>query len=314
MVNLKKVGIVGIGAVGSTVAFALMMKGFYNEIVLVDRNKDKAEGEAMDISHGLAYASPTKIYSGDYADLADASLIVVTAGAAQKEGETRLDLIQKNTAIMKSVMGQIVAVRPQGMILIVSNPVDVLTHVALKVSGFPRSRVFGSGTVLDTARLKYLLSQRLKVDTRNIHAVILGEHGDSEFAAYSFANVSGMPLEEFCELRGFLDHPREQEKIYEEVRDSAYEIIRKKGATYYGIALSVCRICECLVKDEHSMLPISTELEGEYGLEGLALSVPSLLSSSGVEKVLELPLSAEEKNKLLSSGKRLKEVISTLDL
>lgn len=314
MLNNKKVAIIGTGFVGSSTAFALMQKGIYNELVLIDTNKDRAEGEAMDISHGLAYSNAMKIYAGDYKDLADASVIIITAGAAQKPGETRLDLIKKNSAIMTSVVKSIIEYNKEAILLIVANPVDVLTHVAYKVSGFPKSRVIGSGTVLDTARLKYLLSQRLAVDTSNVHAVVIGEHGDSEFPAWSFANISGMPLEDFCELRGYYNHEEAKKEIYEDVRDSAYEIIKRKGATYYGIALSITRICECIAKNKHTMLPVSTELEGEYGLEGLALSVPSIVSEDGVEKVLELPLSAMEKRQLKTSGNILKGIIKDLNL
>lgn len=295
MLNNRKAAIIGAGFVGASIAFALMQKGLYNELVLVDANKDKAQGEAMDIAHGLPYSNPMKIYAGEYQDIADASLIIITAGAAQKPGETRLDLIKKNSAIMTSIVKELVKVKAEGILLIVANPVDVLTHVALKVSGFPRERVFGSGTVLDTARLKYLLSDKLQIDTRNVHAVIMGEHGDSEFPAWSFANVSGMPLEDFAELRGYQDYESLKNEIQEEVKNSAYEIIAKKGATYYGIALSVARIAECIVKNEHSMLPVSVELNGEYNLTGSALSIPAIISAKGVEQILELPLSAKEK-------------------
>jgi L-lactate dehydrogenase len=314
MLNNRKAAIIGAGFVGASIAFALMQKGLYNELVLVDANKDKAQGEAMDIAHGLPYSKPMKIYAGEYQDIADASLIIITAGAAQKPGETRLDLIKKNSAIMTSIVKELVKVKAEGILLIVANPVDVLTHVALKVSGFPRERVFGSGTVLDTARLKYLLSDKLQIDTRNVHAVIMGEHGDSEFPAWSFANVSGMPLEDFAELRGFQDYESLKNEIQEEVKNSAYEIIAKKVATYYGIALSVARIAECIVKNEHSMLPVSVELNGEYNLTGSALSIPAIISAKGVEQILELPLSAKEKRELRSSSDTLKEIIKTLDL
>ena len=276
MINDRKVAIIGAGFVGSSSAFALMQKGLFNELVLIDANKARAEGEAMDISHGLAYSNSMRIYAGEYEDISDAKIIIITAGAAQKVGETRLDLIKKNSKIMTSIINEIVRVKAEGLLLIVANPVDVLTQVALKVSGFGKERVFGSGTVLDTARLKYLLSEKLRIDTRNVHAVIMGEHGDSEFVAWSFANISGMPIKKFLCLRGYKDMEQLKEEIHVEVRDSAYKIIERKGATYYGIALSVTRICECIVKNQHSMLPISTLLEGEYGVSNVALSVPAL--------------------------------------
>jgi len=314
MVNDRKVAIIGAGFVGSSSAFALMQKGLFNELVLIDANKARAEGEAMDISHGLAYSNSMRIYAGEYEDISDAKIIIITAGAAQKVGETRLDLIKKNSKIMTSIINEIVRVKAEGLLLIVANPVDVLTQVALKVSGFGKERVFGSGTVLDTARLKYLLSEKLRVDTRNVHAVIMGEHGDSEFVAWSFANVSGMPIKKFLCLRGYKDMEQLKEEIHAEVRDSAYKIIERKGATYYGIALSVTRICECIVKNQHSMLPISTLLEGEYGVSNVALSVPAILGSDGVEAVLELPLSSNEILELHHSADTLEATFNELGI
>ena len=314
MINDRKVAIIGAGFVGSSSAFALMQKGIFNELVLIDANKARAEGEAMDISHGLAYSNSMRIYAGEYEDISDAKIIIITAGAAQKVGETRLDLIKKNSKIMTSIVNEIVRVKAEGLLLIVANPVDVLTQVALKVSGFGKERVFGSGTVLDTARLKYLLSEKLRVDTRNVHAVIMGEHGDSEFVAWSFANVSGMPIKKFLCLRGYKDMEQLKEEIHVEVRDSAYKIIERKGATYYGIALSVTRICECIVKNQHSMLPISTLLEGEYGVTNVALSVPAILGSDGVEAVLELPLSSNEILELHHSADTLEATFNELGL
>lgn len=314
MINKGKVAIVGAGFVGSSAAFALMNKGTVRELVLIDVNEKRAQGEAMDLAHGLPYSGHMIIRSGHYEDVADAGLIIITAGANQKPGQTRLDLIKTNSKIMTGIVQEIVRVGFEGMLLIVSNPVDVLTHVALKVSGFPKSRVFGSGTVLDTARLKYLLSRKLNVDTRNIHAVILGEHGDSELAAWSFANVSGVPIEDFEETRGIHDHEALHKEIVDDVRNSAYAIIERKGATYYGIAFSIARIVECVLKNEHTMLPISVELEGEYGFDGMALSVPAILGEDGVESILEVSLSARERREIKTSAAALKEVIAQLEL
>jgi len=312
--NIKKVGIVGVGAVGASIAFALMEKGIFNEIVLIDYNKEKAIGEAMDLSHGILYASsPSKIYAGEYKDLKDAAVIIITAGAAQKEGETRLDLVKKNSAIMKSIIENIKPIGVEGMLLIVSNPVDVLTHVAYKYSGLDKSRVIGSGTVLDTARLKYMISEHLEVDSRNVHAVMIGEHGDSELPVWSGANISGVPLNEFCELRGHHNHEEGMKRLYNSVRNAAYEIIKRKGSTYYGIAMAVTKICECIVGDQKSMLPISVELDGTYGLHDIALSIPTILGKNGVELILELPLSEVEKENLCKSAETLKKVISELD-
>lgn len=228
MVNIKKVAIIGTGFVGSSIAFALLNEEIFSEIVLIDRNKEKAQGEAMDLSHGLPYRSNMNIYVGDYKDIKDASIVILTAGANQKEGETRLDLIHKNVAITRSIIQEIKPINMEGILLVVSNPVDILTHVAYLESGLPKNRVFGSGTVLDTARLKYLISKHLDVDARNVHAVIIGEHGDSELVTWSIANISGIPLNEFCELRGHFNHEEAMKKLYESVRDSAYEIIKRK--------------------------------------------------------------------------------------
>ena len=313
MRNIKKVAIIGCGFVGSSIAFTLVQSQLFSEMVLIDQNKNKAEGEAMDLSHGLAYKGSMNIYAGDYHDTKDAAIIIITAGVNQKPGETRLDLIKKNSAIMKSIIGEINRVKIEGILLIVSNPVDVLTHVALKESKLPKNRVIGSGTVLDTARLKYLISQHLNVDTKNVHGLIMGEHGDSEFAAWSITNISGVPLSEFCEIRGFKDHQAGMRKLYLDVRDAAYQIIEKKGATYYGIAIAVDYICRSIVNNSHTMLTVSTELEGEYGLSGLSLSVPTLIGVNGVEKVLEINLSKEERKQLHQSGKQLLEIIKTID-
>lgn len=312
MVNIKKVAIIGTGFVGSSIAFALLNEEIFSEIVLIDRNKEKAIGEAMDLSHGLPYRSNMNIHVGEYKDIKDASIVILTAGANQKEGETRLDLIHKNVAIIRSILQEIKPIEMEGILLVVSNPVDILTHVAYVESGLPKNRVFGSGTVLDTARLKYLISKHLDVDAKNVHAVIVGEHGDSELVTWSIANISGVPLNEFCELRGHYHHKEAMKKLYESVRDSAYEIIKRKGATYYGVAISVAHIANCIVNNTHTMLPLSTELDGEYGISGIALSVPSIVGSNGIEKVLEIKLSKSEQNQLLSSAKVIKEIVKDL--
>ena len=268
----------------------------------------------MDLSDGLPYTAPMEITAGTYADAADAALIIITAGANQKPGETRLDLIGKNIAILKSILPKITALPFEGILMIVSNPVDVLTYAAQRISGYPAHRVFGSGTVLDTARLKHQLGRHLQVDNRNVHAFIIGEHGDSELPVWSSANVSGIDLNRYCHLQGGEDHDAEMQKIYESVRDSAYEIISRKSATYYGIAMAVGRIAECIVKDEHSILPVSVALAGQYGLSNLALSVPSIVGKNGVERVLEIPLNETETAALQASAAQMREVIQTLNL
>ena len=314
MVNIRKCAIIGCGFVGSSSAFSLMQSGLFSELVLIDANQAKAEGEAMDLSHGLPFARPMEIYAGSYDDLTDCGLIIITAGANQKPNETRMDLVNKNVGIFKSILPEIKKRNCEGILLIVSNPVDILTYAALKISGFPPNRVIGSGTVLDTSRLKYLLGQHLNVDSRSIHAFIIGEHGDSELAVWSSANVSGIDLNHYCELCGHYNHLDSMNRLYEGVRDSAYEIIEKKGATYYGIAMAVRRISECIVRNEHSILPISSLIEGHYGIDGLCMGVPTVVGSHGVEKMLDIPLSPEEQQKLLASAETLKGVISTLDL
>ena len=313
-VNPRKAAIIGCGFVGASIAFRFLQQGLFSQLVLVDVNREKAEGEAMDLSDGLPYAEAMEITAGGYDDIADCALVVITAGANQKPGETRLDLIGKNIAILKGVIGEITARDFGGILLVVSNPVDVLTYAAWKLSGYPKNRVIGSGTVLDTARLKQILGEKLGVDSRNVHAFIVGEHGDSELAVWSGANVSGVDLDQFCHLRGDpLDH-EEMERIYQGVRDSAYEIIRRKGATYYGIAMAVGRIAQCILRDEKAVLPISAVLEGQYGLEGLCLSVPSIVGKGGLEEVLEIPLSAEEREALAASAKQMQEAIASVGL
>lgn len=307
-INTRKAAIVGCGFVGSASAFALMESSLFSEIVLIDADRNKAEGEALDISHGLPFAKPMQIYAGDYSDISDAAVIIVTAGAGQKPGETRLDLVKKNVGIFKSIIPQIAQYNKDGILLIVANPVDILTYAAAKLSGFPKERVFGSGTVLDTARLKYLLGEHLGVDNRSVHAFIIGEHGDSEIAAWSSANVSGIPLNSFCEMRGHFDHQSAMDKIAEDVKNSAYHIIEKKKATYYGIAMSVKRICEAIVRDEKSILPVSSIQNGAYGINDIALSMPAIVGKNGVETLVPINLNEQEQADLKKSADTLKSI------
>lgn len=311
-VNPRKAAVIGCGFVGSATAFTLMQSRLFFELVLLDVNMEKADGEAKDIAHGIPFAGQMKIYAGTYDDAADAAIIIITAGANQKPGETRLDLVQKNTAIYQSIIPEIVKRDFGGILLIVSNPVDILTYVALKLSGLPEKRVLGSGTVLDTARLKYALGEHLGVDSRSVHSFIIGEHGDSEIAAWSSTNVSGIPLNEFCEMRGHFNHDAAMDAIAEKVKNSAYEIISKKQATYYGIAMSVKRICECIVRNERSILPVSAMMHGEYGIEDITLSMPAIVGIGGVETHVPIALSEEEAEKLVESAKKLKEVAKGL--
>ena len=314
MINIQKAAIIGCGFVGTSIAFSLVQKGIFSELVLIDANEKKAEGEAMDLSHGLPFTKPMEIRAGSYEDIADCAMIIITAGANQKPGETRLDLVHKNVEIYKSIIPKIVEKNQEATLLIVSNPVDIMTYVALKLSGYPRHKVIGSGTVLDTARLKYLLSRHLDVDSRSIHAFIIGEHGDSELAVWSAANVSGIPLNHFCERRGYFDHMESMDRIYQSVRDSAYEIIEKKGATYYGVAMAVCRIAESVIRNEHSIMPISVYLDGLYGLHDICLSIPTVVGQEGAEKVLDIPLDLMEMGQLVYSAEVLKKSIGELEL
>lgn len=312
--NPKKAAVIGCGFVGAATAFTLMQSKLFSELVLLDANHDKAVGEAEDIGHGIPFAGEMDIYAGDYDDIADCSIIIVTAGANQKPNETRLDLVQKNVAIYKSIIPEIAKRNYEGILLIVSNPVDILTYVAQKLSGLPERRVIGSGTVLDTARLKYALSQHLNVDSRNIHSFIIGEHGDSEIAAWSSTNISGVPLDDFLEMRGHMHPDMDKQEIAEKVKNSAYDIIAKKHATYYGIAMSVRRICECIVRDEKSILPISTVMHGDFGIEDVCLSMPTILGAEGVETHIPIELSEKEHTSLKKSADTLKNIIAGLDL
>lgn len=310
-VDSRKVAVIGCGFVGSSIAFALMQSGLFSDMVLVDVDMKKAEGEAMDIGHGISFARPMKIWAGVYEDIADAAIVIITAGANQKPGETRLDLVHKNINILKNIMPEVTKYNKTGIILMVANPVDILTYAALKISGLPENRVIGSGTVLDTARLKYEVGELLQVDSRGVHAFIVGEHGDSEIAAWSSANVSGVPLKDFCKIRGDIDGNMLKEatqEIADRVKNSAYEIIERKQATYYGIAMAVKRICEAIVRDEKSVLPISSMMHGEYGLTDVVLSMPAIVGENGVEHVVPVSLDEEEQKSLWNSAQVLKEI------
>lgn len=313
-VDTRKAAMIGCGFVGSASAFALMQSGLFSELVLIDANHDKAEGEAMDIAHGLPFAGQMKIYAGDYDDIVDAAVIIVTAGAAQKPGETRLDLVNKNVNIFKSIIPEIAKRNYKGILLIVANPVDILTYTAVKLSGLPENRVIGSGAVLDTARLKYALGEHLEVDSRSVHSFIIGEHGDSEIVAWSSTNVSGIPVNDFCELRGHFNHEEAMHRIADDVKNSAYDIIEKKGATYYGIAMSVKRICECIMRDEKSILPISSMMHGEYGISDICLSMPTVVGREGVETRVPIQLNEQEESALSASAEQLSKVAAQLDL
>ncbi|MCD8091082.1 MAG: L-lactate dehydrogenase [Clostridiales bacterium] len=301
-----KVAVIGAGYVGSTTAYTLFLSGLVSEIVLVDINRDKAEGDAMDLNHGMPFVSPVKVTAGDYSLIKDANMVIITAGANQKEGETRTDLLKRNFVIFKSIVAEINKYcSDDTIIMVVSNPVDILTYVTYKLSGFSKRKVFGSGTVLDTARLKYIIGEHTNIDARNVHTYIIGEHGDSEVATWSLTRIAGLPIEEYCKW-GECDVNCCREDFYHQTKNAAYEIINKKGATYYAIALAVRRICEAVIGNENTILPISSVFEGEYGIKDIALSVPTIVNSKGAGKILELPFSEEETAALKNSAETLK--------
>ncbi|MBQ9773525.1 MAG: L-lactate dehydrogenase [Clostridia bacterium] len=312
-VNMRKCAIIGCGNVGATTAYTLMQTGWFAEMVLIDVNRKKADGEAADIAHSLPFHSPMDIYAGDYSDLGDCGLIIITAGANQKPGETRLDLLRTNTRIFRSIVNNITLYNSGAILLVVTNPVDVLSYVTWKISGFPAERVIGSGTVLDTARLKQLLGSHLGVDSRNVHSFIIGEHGDSELPVWSSANVSGVDLHQYCANcgqgydKGILD------SLFRDVRDSAYEIIEAKGATYYAIAESVKRIVSAIVRDESSILPVSALVGGHYGIDGVYMSVPCIVGRTGIRQVLDIPLNEEEETSLQHAATTLQNAIRELE-
>ena len=313
VMNIQKAAIVGCGFVGSSTAFRLMQTGLFSELVLIDANREKAEGEAMDLSHGRPFAHTMKIYAGDYKDVGDCAVIIITAGTSQKPGETRTALVGRNVEIFRSVLPEITRQAFEGILLIVSNPVDILTYTALKLSGFPENRVLGSGTVLDTSRLKYQIGEYLGVDSRSVHAFIIGEHGDSEIAAWSSANISGVPMRNFYEMRGKHKYEKATSHIAEMVKNSAYEIIARKKATYYGIAMSVRRICEAIVRDEKSILPVSGRMHGEYGIDDVVLSMPAIVGKEGIESKIPIDLDANEQRELRESADTLKQVLDEIE-
>ncbi|CAG7839881.1 L-lactate dehydrogenase [Clostridium haemolyticum] len=307
-----KISIIGAGFVGSTTAYALMMSSLVSELVIVDINKDRATGEAMDLAHGASFVSPVNIYAGDYSDTKNSDIVIITAGAAQKPGETRLDLINKNFNIFKSIIPEITKYSPNSILLVVSNPVDILTYITYKLSGFPKERVIGSGTVLDTSRFRYLLSEHFDIDARNIHTYIMGEHGDSEIATWSITTVAGMDIQDYCDNFCHQCAGLEKYDIENSVKNAAYEVIEKKGATYYAIGLAVKRIVDAILRDENSILTVSSLLEGQYGLNDIYLGIPSIVGSTGVKKALEVSLNETESTKLINSANTLKQYIDKL--
>lgn len=309
MRKTNKVSIVGAGSVGATAAYALSMSGIVNELVLVDVNKEKALGEVLDLRHGSAFIKPITIDTGDYSKTADSDIVVITAGAAQKVGETRIDLVNKNVDIFKSIIPDIAKYSPNAILLVVANPVDILSYVAYKLSGFPKERVIGSGTVLDSSRLKYEISQRLEIDPRSIEAYVMGEHGDTEFPAWSLATVDGIKLEEFASRLGINFDDNLKEEIHNAVTNGAYEVINRKGATFYAIGLSIKRIVEAILGDENTVLPVSVLAEDYYGTDDVYISIPSIINKSGIKRVIKVDLNKDEVKRFQESANALEKVI-----
>lgn len=308
----QKVGLVGTGLVGSSFAYALMQRGIATELVLIDANKERAIGEMMDLSHGLSFTKPMKIIAGEYADLAGTKVVVITAGASQKPGESRLDLLARNASIFRSIIPQVVHHNPNGIILIATNPVDILTYISLKESNLPPTRVIGSGTILDTSRFRFLLGQYYEVDSRSVHAYIVGEHGDSEIPLWSMANIGGVRLQEFAPLKNKRYDQEEMNNLFVSVRDAAYEIIKRKGATYYAIGLGLVSIVEAIVGDYRSVLSVSTLMTGQYGVKDICLSLPCVVGENGIEEVLTLSMNQEEEEGFHASASKLKSTLQAM--
>lgn len=309
-----KISIIGAGAVGSATAFALMNHNIATDIVIVDINRKKAEGEAMDISHGRVFVEPANIIAGDYPDTKDSDIVIITAGLAQRPGETRIDLVNRNIEIYKQMIPEIVKYNPDAILLVVSNPVDILSYVTWKISGFPKERVFGSGTVLDTARFQTTLSSKFNIDARDIHANIIGEHGDSEIATWSLTTIGGLTIEQYCRDMGIEFNEETKVKITNDVKNAAYEIIERKGYTNYAVALAITRIVKAILRDEKSILTVSSLQTGDYGLEDVYISVPTIVGRRGILDVVEVPYSTKEREDLKKSADLLKEILEGSNL
>jgi len=308
----RKVVVVGAGAVGTTYIYALLQTGLADEIALIDVNPERVQGEIMDLSHGLPFIPPVTLRAGEYADCADANIIVITAGAKQAPGQSRADLIRQNAQIVRSICGQIGRYPTDAVLVMVTNPVDALTHLAFECLNWPRERVVGSGTVLDSARFKFLLSRHCGIDARNVHAYVIGEHGDSEVAAWSLSHIAGISIEKYCQICQACNCLEPHREIPEPVRDSAYPIIDYKGSTFYGIGLSLARISGAILRDENSVLTVSTLLRGEYGIQDICLSVPCIVGENGVIRIIDVQLAPDEQQALERSAGAIAEILDTV--
>lgn len=308
-----KITVVGAGNVGSTTAYTLMLSGLVSEIVLIDINKDKAEGDALDMNHGVSFVSPVRVVAGSYSDIKGSDMVIITAGANQKQGEKRTDLLRRNTEIFKDIVENVIRYcASDTLIMVVTNPVDIMTYITYKISGLPKNCVIGSGTVLDTSRLKYLLGENANVDKRNVHTYIIGEHGDSEVAAWSVTRIAGMNIDDYCKCGTCESDTVCKDEFFNGTKNAAYEIIRKKGSTYYAIALAVKRITECIIGDEKSILTVSGLMQGEYGISDICLSVPTVVGANGAERILCIDFSEDELKGLRQSGDTLKKLAAEI--
>jgi L-lactate dehydrogenase len=307
-----RIAIIGAGYVGATTAYTLLASGAVSEIVLIDSDHARAEGEAMDLNHAVPLMRPARVWAGDYADCAGAVVTIIAAGSGQEPGETRLDLVGRNAEIFREIVPRIVSHNPEGILLVATNPVDVLTHLTWKLSALPREQVIGSGTVLDTARFRHLLSRHFGVDPRSVHAHIIGEHGDSEVPVWSLANIAGMRLPDYCAANSVvLDEPTMRE-LFEQTRRAAYDIIARKGATYFAIAAALRRIVEAILRDEHTLLTVSSPVSGYLGVEDVSLGVPAVVGRQGVERLIALDLSPDELARFAASAATLTRTLAAL--
>jgi L-lactate dehydrogenase len=300
-----RIVVIGVGAVGSTASYTLLLRERMDELVLIDANKEKAIGDALDMNHGLAFLGKAKVWAGDYEDCAEADIIIITAGVAQRPGESRVDLLKRNVAIFESITTEVLKYNKDGILLIATNPVDIMSYFTWKKSGWPSHRVIGSGTLLDTARFRFLIGDKLSIDPRSVHAHIIGEHGDSELPVWSHANIAGSEIALSKENK---------EEIFHNTRDAAYSIIQAKGATYYAIALALDRICTAILKNEAAVLNVSTLLTNYHGISDVYLGLPCIVDRSGVREILQLNINKDEQELLRKSGDKMKELIRFISL
>jgi len=310
--STNKVGLIGTGMVGASFAYSLMQRGVANELVLIDADAARAEGEMMDLNHGLPFVRPMRIIAGGYADLADAEVIVICAGVGQRPGQSRLDLLRTNAGIFRDILPKVDAVNKSAIIIVATNPVDLLTQISVQILGLEPCRVMGSGTALDTARLRYMLGVHYGVDSRSVHAYVVGEHGDSELALWSLSNIAGVRLADFVGANGQGYDQAALDRIFDQTRNAAYEIIQRKKATYYAIGLGLLSIVESILRDQHTVMTVSSPLFGQYGVNGISISMPAIVGRSGVEKVLNLPLSDAELAAFQSSARTLKDRLAEI--